>query len=320
MAVQFAVLASGSRGNATFIRCGGAGLLLDVGIGPRELARRLESVGASWQNVAAALLTHTHGDHVDDHGLMCLARHRVPFYCHEGHRPALARRAGFQALVEAGLVRHYDDRPFLTPAGMGVETLELRHDGGPTYGFRVEARPARSGRPVAIGYLADTGCWTGDMADRLAGVDLLGVEFNHDVEMQRRSRRPPVLIRRNLGDWGHLSNDQGAGLVTAVMARSARPELRHVVLLHLSEQCNRPQLALSTARAAVRGCGRRVAVHAALQSPAHPNLWIEPSRRRRPAMPPLDTADAAPAAPAPARRRTRRASHCLTPSLFAGDD
>jgi phosphoribosyl 1,2-cyclic phosphodiesterase len=280
MAVQFAVLASGSRGNSTFIRSHGAGLILDLGIGQREMTRRLESVGASWQHVGAALLTHTHSDHVDDHGLNGLARQGIPFYCHEGHRAALSRLAGFRALDEARLVRCYDDRPFLTPAGMGIEPVELRHDGGPTFGFRIEARAERRGPAVAIGYLADTGCWSDRMADQLAEVDVLGVEFNHDVEMQKRSRRPPILIERNLGDWGHLSNDQGAELVTAVLGRSGRGRLRHLVLLHLSEQCNRPDLALQTARAAVRGAGRKVTVYAACQSPAHPTLWLEPARRR----------------------------------------
>ena len=64
--------------------------------------------------------------------------------------------------------------------------------------------------------MADTGCWTGAAADALTDVDLLAVEFNHDVEMQRRSGRPWHLIARNLGDRGHLSNDQGAALVAEV--------------------------------------------------------------------------------------------------------
>ena len=281
MAVQFAVLASGSRGNATLIRSGGSGLLLDLGIGPRDLERRLESVGANWSHVSAAILTHTHGDHVDSHTLVGLARRGIPFYCHEGHRTKLERVEGFRALVAAGLVREYDDRPFLTPVGIGVEPLTLRHDGGPTFGFRVETRGERGSRGVSIGYLADTGSWTAEMVEKMAGVDLLGVEFNHDVELQRRSRRPASLIARNLGDWGHLSNHQGADFVTAVLTRCGRGELRHVVLLHLSEQCNTPVLALKKARGAVRGTGRRVTVHVARQSPAQPNLWLEPAKRRR---------------------------------------
>ena len=145
---------------------------------------------------------------------------------------------------------------------------------------------------MAIGYVADTGSWSPGMADLLSGVDLLGVEFNHDVEMQRRSRRSPALIARNLGPFGHLSNVQGAEFVTAVLDRSGRNTLRHLVLLHLSMQCNRPGLALRSARAAIRGTGRRVAVHAAQQDPAHPNLWVEPGRRSRTPVPGVTPADA----------------------------
>jgi ribonuclease BN (tRNA processing enzyme) len=257
------------------------GLLVDLGIGPRALGERLESVGSHWDHVAAALLTHTHSDHVDNNTLHGMAKRRVTLYCHERHRPALSQRSGFLALESAGLVRHYDDRPFLTPTGVGVEPVELRHDGA-TFGFRIEARADRKSRPVAVGYVADTGSWSQGMADLLSGVDVLGLEFNHDVEMQRRSGRSPVLIARNLGPRGHLSNLQGAEFVSAILDRSSRGSLRHLVLLHLSEQCNLPGLALHSARAAVRGTGRRVAVHAAQQAPAHPNLWIEPARHRRP--------------------------------------
>jgi phosphoribosyl 1,2-cyclic phosphodiesterase len=254
--------------------------LLDFGIGPRSIAERLESVGASWDLVAAALLTHTHGDHVDNNTLLRMARQKVVLYCHEGHRAELVCLDGFRELEKARLVRHYDERPFLSPNGLSIEPLPLRHDGGPTYGFRIEAKPGRGKPAVAIGYMADTGSWSVEMADQLAEVDLLGVEFNHDVEMQRRSPRSYDLIERNLGDWGHLSNAQGAAFVKAVLDRSGRSAVRHVVLLHLSQQCNIPALAVHEARQAVRGTGRRVNVQAALQSPAHPNLWLTSARRR----------------------------------------
>jgi ribonuclease BN (tRNA processing enzyme) len=282
MAVQFAVLASGSLGNSTLIRAGGAGLLIDLGVGPRALGERLASVGAKWDTVAAAILTHTHGDHVEDSTLHGMARRHIPFYVHEGHVPALRLYSGFAALEQAGLTRVYDDRPFLTPNGVRVESVELRHDGGPTFGFRVEAKEHRGKRSVAIGYMADTGSWSIAMADALAEVDVLGVEFNHDVELQRNSDRHPRLIARNLGDRGHLSNRQGAEFVAEVLARSGRSAPRHLVLLHLSGQCNRPNIAIKTAREAIRSSGRRIVVHAALQAPPHPNLWLEPARRNSP--------------------------------------
>jgi phosphoribosyl 1,2-cyclic phosphodiesterase len=292
MSVQFAVLASGSRGNATLIQAGGAGVLVDVGIGPRALAQRLENVGSSWQQIGVVLLTHTHGDHLDDATLRTMARKRVVLYCHEGHHAELRSLPGFRALEAAALARTYGERPFLTPTGLRVEPLPLSHDSEPTYGFRVEAKAHRSARPVALGYLADTGNWSDVMADALADVDVLGVEFNHDVDMQRNSGRPPALIARVLGNRGHLSNAQGAGFVTAVLGRSRPGTVRHVVLLHLSQQCNLPDLALDVARAAIRSTGRRVTVHAALQAAVHPNLWLAPARRRA-------SAGRLPAAPLP---------------------
>jgi phosphoribosyl 1,2-cyclic phosphodiesterase len=281
MTIQFAMLASGSRGNACLIRAGHAGLLIDLGLGPKALATRLEGVGSSLTRIGSAVLTHTHGDHVQPATLRLLAARKIPLHCHEGHRRALSELPGFRELDSSGLVKHYDDRPFLSPTGLRIEPVELSHDGGPTFGFRVEGRTGRGSRPVSVGYLADTGCWSESMADAMADVDALGVEFNHDVTLQLNSGRSSHLIRRNLGDRGHLSNVQGAGLVSAVLGRSAPGLVRDLILLHLSDQCNRPKLALQVARQAVRESGRRVTVHAAQQSQAYPNLAIKAGRRRR---------------------------------------
>jgi phosphoribosyl 1,2-cyclic phosphodiesterase len=280
MSVHFAVLASGSHGNSTLVSGNGAGLLIDVGIGPKALGERLESIGLSWARITAVVLTHTHADHVDTATFGELARRRVGLYCHESHRADLAADPGFRKLEAAVLVRCYDDHPFLIPNGLRLEPIALRHDGGPTYGFRIEAPAERRENPVCIGYIADTGCWSLSMADCLAGVDLLGVEFNHDVAMQRSSKRPEFLIKRNLSDDGHLSNRQGALLLEAVIERSRGRAPRHVVLLHLSEQCNHPELAIEAARQALRAASERPELHAARQSAPFPNLWIEPAPAR----------------------------------------
>jgi phosphoribosyl 1,2-cyclic phosphodiesterase len=284
MPVHFAALASGSGGNAALVHGGTAGLLIDVGLGPRRLGQRLDGVGSRWEQVAAVLLTHTHGDHVTRASIRWLARRRIALICHEGHRAALQEFAGFDTLDRLRLVRYYDDRPFLTPDGSRAEALELSHDSGPTFGFRLEVRPTGRGRPIGLGYVADTGCWTPPLADALADVDLLAIEFNHDVRLQVASGRPPFLIARNLGDRGHLSNDQGAELLGEVLRRSRAGSIRQVVLLHLSRDCNRPPLALASARAALRQAGRRAVVYAATQDAPHPHVSIAAGPRRpRPA-------------------------------------
>jgi phosphoribosyl 1,2-cyclic phosphodiesterase len=281
MAIQFAVLASGSRGNASLVGSGHGGLLIDVGLGPRELVGRLAAVGSAVGRVASAVLTHTHGDHVHPATLRLLASQKIPLHCHEGHRPTLLEKPGALELERVGLLRTYDDRPFLSPSGLQVEPIALSHDGGPTFGFRVEGRGGRGMKPVALGYVADTGTWNERIADALVDVDVLGVEFNHDVALQRASGRSPFLIARNLGPRGHLSNQQAAGRVTAVLGRSRPGSVKNLILLHLSDDCNDPALAMKQAKLAVKNAGRRATIHAASQLEAYPNLTVVAARKRR---------------------------------------
>jgi hypothetical protein len=103
-------------------------------------------------------------------------------------------------------------------------------------------------------------------------VDLLAVEFNHDVGMEYASGRAPMLIARVLGDEGHLSNDQAAELVRAVVARSTAGRLRHLVQLHLSRECNRPALARDTLRALLAEMNVTASIHTAEQDVPGPPL------------------------------------------------
>jgi phosphoribosyl 1,2-cyclic phosphodiesterase len=278
--MHFSVLASGSRGNASVVRADGPAVLIDLGLGPRTLAERRHQVGVAGYPLCAALLTHTHSDHVGNATLRWLASEAVPLYCHEAHRENLASFDGFHQLEQQRLVRHYDDRPWIAPNGMRIEPILLSHDDHPTFGFRIEARAAGSGQRLrSLGYVADTGMWSEETAEALNEVDVLGVEFNHDVGLQRSSSRPAFLIGRILSDLGHLSNDQGADLLEAVATRTGRRGLKAVVLLHLSQDCNRPELARSTAVAALRRAGHRASVQVASQASALSYALPVPRRR-----------------------------------------
>src|SRR5262249_50756581 len=72
MTLRFTVLASGSSGNATYLHANDLGILLDIGLGPRELTNRLAQIGASWRDIHCVLLTHTHTDHWSDRTIMQL--------------------------------------------------------------------------------------------------------------------------------------------------------------------------------------------------------------------------------------------------------
>jgi phosphoribosyl 1,2-cyclic phosphodiesterase len=273
---HFTALASGSAGNACLLEADGFGLLLDAGLGPRQLAGRLRDVGAAWPHVQAVLLTHTHTDHWNDRTFGYLQRLRIPLYCHAEHHPALlASSPAFATLRAAGLVRPYEVGASLPLApALSCLPFALRHDGGLTCGFRFEG-PAGA----ALAYAADLGSWCPTVAGLLAGVDLLALEFNHDVDLERSSGRSPRLIARVLGDHGHLSNDQAAALVRHVLSLSRPGRLRHVVQMHLSRDCNRPVLA----RRALAGLPPEIEVHTARQDQPGPRLAVGNGVPRDPA-------------------------------------
>jgi phosphoribosyl 1,2-cyclic phosphodiesterase len=276
MPLQFTVLASGSAGNASFIQADGFGLLLDAGLGPRKLAARLAAVGASWSQVRAVLLTHTHADHWKDKTLIQLQRRRIPLYCHESHHEALlAYGAGFASLHADNLVRSYDagDEFHLAP-GLRCRPLPLRHDGGVTFGFRLESSSDLFDPPVALGYVADLGSWDLELARGLADVDLLALEFNHDVDLEYSSGRSPYLIARVLSEEGHLSNTQAMALLHEVMRLSKPGRLCQVVQLHLSRDCNRPDLAAEAARQALLGAAPPIQLYTASQDVPGPTLLL----------------------------------------------
>ncbi len=282
MGMRVSVLASGSGGNATLVETETTGVLIDIGLGPRQLAERLRAVGTAWTRVQAVVLTHTHSDHWKDATLTQLHSRNIPLYCHPDHHRVPKQYGGaFRHLKDAGLVRSYEPGvPFELGPSLRCTPLAVAHDSGATFGFRFDTTGDLFQPGPTLGYVADLGHWTDTLAEALRNVDLLAVEFNHDVEMEATSGRRPVLIARVLGDEGHLSNDQGAALVRAVVQRSERP-LRHVVLLHLSEQCNRPSLAQAVAEEVLAEIGSEAEVHVAHQDRPGPCLDLAMTERSR---------------------------------------
>ncbi|MBJ7306084.1 MAG: hypothetical protein JHC56_14235, partial [Gemmataceae bacterium] len=94
---------------------------------------------------------------------------------------------------------------------------------------------------VSIGYLADLGIWDKALADQFTDLDLLALEFNHDEKLQKNSKRPEFLIQRIMGDEGHLSNDQAVSFLDYLKSLGVHKLPKHLVQVHLSEQCNSPE-------------------------------------------------------------------------------
>jgi len=266
--MEFCVLASGSDGNASFIRYDGFGVLIDLGINPRRLARTFQAFDLTWDDIQAVLFTHPHGDHWNDSTAFELHERGVPVYCHPRNVLALSKPdSAFLALEESGLIRRFElDQMLPFTDAFRCETFFVPHDAGVNCGFRFEALLPEGGGAIALGYLSDLGAWNEKLVRRLQDVDILALEFNHDETMQRESGRPASLINRVMGSRGHLSNRQAADFLKRLLARSQPGRLAHLIQLHLSRQCNTPDLAHAGARRALAEMRRDARIHTASAS------------------------------------------------------
>ncbi len=283
MSLRFTVLASGSRGNACLVQSNGFGVLLDGGLPARDLRNRLQQGGHSLDSFQAMLLTHTHSDHWNDSTLGLLLRRGLPLYCHPSHHDILQRYSRYYARLQAaGLLRAFQPgEEFVLASELTCIALPVCHDGGETFGFRFRGPGDLFGTAATIGYASDLGTWDETLARELANVDLLAIEFNHDVDLELRSSRPMRLIERVLSEQGHLSNEQAAQLLQAVLQLSEPGRLRHLVQLHLSEDCNRPELARRSVQQVIEATAFEIQVHTAAQHKPGKTLHVTPGRAKR---------------------------------------
>ncbi len=219
---RFAVLASGSKGNACYVETAQACILVDAGLSCKEIERRLAVLGLSASRLNAIILTHEHTDHIRGAGVMA-RRYRLPVYTTEG-----TLHAGNRCMGELPKVL-----PVRTGTSFSVGDLEIDpftkcHDALDPFSLTLRCDGLK------LGIATDLGRSTRLVEDKLKGCNALIVEFNHDPVMLETGPYPLFLKRRIKGADGHLSNGQGA----ALMASVAHQALDYLVCAHLSEVNN----------------------------------------------------------------------------------
>lgn len=230
--MRFASLGSGSEGNALLVQAGATCIMLDCGFGIAETVSRLARLGLSPRDVDAILVTHEHEDHSG--GVARFAgKFGIPVWMSCGSWRVLGDGFGAVAVnqIEGQRRFHIGDIE-LTP-------YTVPHDAREPLQF-VFGDGARR-----LGVLTDAGSITPHIRSVLDGCDALLLECNHDLEMLRNGRYPPSLKQRIAGRFGHLANDEAAGLLSGIECG----RLQHIVAAHLSRQNNTPDLA----RAALAG-------------------------------------------------------------------
>jgi phosphoribosyl 1,2-cyclic phosphodiesterase len=262
-------LASGSLGNALLVATAKARVLVDLGISRRRLKASLAAAGVRPEEIQAVLVTHTHRDHLSPSAVgFCLAG-GVPVYSTEDNLAHFAHELeGFADLVAAGLVRAIDGHA-LRFGDVAAEAFPVPHDSvGQCLGFRLTAGGPRARRTVAVA--TDLGHLPQAALDAFIDADAVVIESNHDPEMLRASGRPWELIERIAGPHGHLSNETCAEALAQIVGRSHPGKVAHVVLAHLSRDCNHPRLALAAQAHLSRSHSHPIRLAAASQYAAGP--------------------------------------------------
>jgi phosphoribosyl 1,2-cyclic phosphodiesterase len=239
--IRFKSLGSGSTGNATVVQASGSGrlthLLIDCGLGIRQLEARLTRAGMLAEQIDAIFITHEHSDHVGCARQLAL-RERIPVWMSHGTWTAIGK-PDFE-----GLLRIACDEVEIPIGGLEVLPFTVPHDA------REPLQLTCSDGDRRLGIATDLGHATSHVLEQLAGSATLLLECNHDPDLLAASTYPPFLKRRVGGAYGHLANAAAAALAAALQPRG----LQQVVAAHLSEQNNRPELARE-ALAGALGCG-----------------------------------------------------------------
>lgn len=230
-------LASGSSGNCYVVRGGDTFVLVDAGISGKQIRERLSAIGLEPSRLSAILLTHSHSDHTK--GLAAVLK--TTDACIFTNEATAADACGD---LPGGRVRLFETGDGFELGELQVQTFPVSHDTTDPVGFTFR----REGKQVSI--VTDTGIVTPRIYEQIRDADILVLESNHDESILRMGRYPWFLKQRILGEEGHLSNEAAAKALALALEEERDTEWaerpRTVLLAHLSQENNFPEMALTT--------------------------------------------------------------------------
>lgn len=233
--MKFSILSSGSGGNSIYIEADGKRILIDAGLSEKKLSKRIAQIDRPLNGLDAVFATHEHSDHICGMGPL-LRKYQLKLFTTEGTykraSPSMGKLPGFNP-IRAGQPVEFGE--------LVVEPYATPHDAEESVAFVIHYRGLR------LGIATDLGKVTQEVTNKLQKLDALLIEANHDVDMLDAGPYPWVTKRRIKSDVGHLSNEACGEILSSVKHSG----LRLVVLMHMSETNNHPELARITAQQAL---------------------------------------------------------------------
>lgn len=252
--MKFQILASGSKGNMTYIETNQTKILLDAGISSKEVALRSE---VDLNHIDAIFVTHEHTDHIG-YLITLLKKTKATLYIHQDCFMKLKEK--YTEKLNHIDVKFVDANKQYQLKDLKILALQLSHDSANCLGY-IFLSQQRS-----LGYISDTGFIAVPYIELLKKVDSLIIESNHDVEMLMNSDRPWVLKERILSVTGHMSNQICGEILSKIMNGG---KLSRIVLAHLSEECNTEEICIDT-------------ILSYLNTDQVPEIWIAKQREATP--------------------------------------
>jgi phosphoribosyl 1,2-cyclic phosphodiesterase len=161
----------------------------------------------------------------------------------EKHEPAAVKAAPEKDPTWLPSLQFFEAGKPLQIGDISISPFTIPHDAADPVGFVFQAEGVRMAVATDLGYIPP------NVKAQLKRVDLLLLESNHDLEMLRDGPYPWSVKQRVLSRVGHLSNEATATYLETEYDGQAA----YVILGHLSESNNLPELARIAAERALNG-------------------------------------------------------------------
>ncbi len=236
MSVKFLPVASSSKGNCTYIASNSAKILIDCGITAKKVTELLAEHEIDIRDINGIFVTHEHLDHIKGIGVLS-RKYKIPIY---------ATMKTWEAIKKCSSIGNIDDRLInyiykeenCIVDDILIMPFEISHDAVDPVGYNVYINNKK------VSVCTDFGVVTDNLQEKLSNSNILLIESNHDVKMVETGSYPFLLKKRILGHRGHLSNVSCANLILSLKSDN----IEHIYLGHLSDENNKPILALDTVK------------------------------------------------------------------------
>jgi phosphoribosyl 1,2-cyclic phosphodiesterase len=226
---KFCNLYSGSSGNSSFIKTTNTKILVDCGTSVKKINEALESIDESLENIDGILITHEHSDHIKGLATLC-KKYDIPIYA---NKKTLSE---IQKNIEVKNYKIFKTNENFEINDLQIHSFAIPHDAADPVGFTISTKTKKISIATDIGHMENK------ILKNLDGSNFVLLESNYEPDMLKSSRYPYLLKKRIMGPDGHLSNEDASLTVKALVSGG----LKNVMLGHLSQENNFPELAYQT--------------------------------------------------------------------------